>query len=59
METKVPAQETTTSATATMQGRPDTTPAKSPAAFYEKMIQRPHVREILSRLARSDREETR
>jgi hypothetical protein len=59
MQTKALTQDTPTAAPAAVQDRPEATPTKSPTAFYEKMIQRPHVREILARLARSGREETR
>ncbi len=38
---------------------PRETATKSPQTFYEKMVKRPDVREILTRLATMDREETR
>ncbi len=59
MATNAPPTEKTTAAPSAVQDRADETPIRSPKAFYEKLVKRPDVREILTRLATMDRGETR
>lgn len=59
MQTKALPQEKTTTTPTALQDHPHEAVTKSPQAFYEKMVKRPEVREILTRLATMDQEETR
>ena len=59
MQTKPLPTELNRSALASVQDCPDETPTTSPEAFYAKMVKRPEVREILTRLAAMDEEEQR
>ncbi len=59
MQTKSLPIEQTAPARTAVQDQQHETKAKTPQAFYEKMVKRPDVREILTRLATMDREETR
>lgn len=59
MQTKALTQDKTTTAPTAVQDRPHKAATKSPQAFYEKMVKRPDVRAILTRLAMMDQEETR
>ncbi len=58
MQTKIPPQDKTTIAPTAVQDRPQEAKTKSPRDFYEKMVERSDVREILTRLAKMDQEET-
>ncbi len=59
MQTKALPHDKTTVAPIAVRDHAPEPPTKSPQAFYAKMIKRPDVREILTRLAKMDREETR
>ncbi len=59
MQTKLLPTDHADSAPGAVQDHPDETPTKSPQAFYAKMVKRPEVREILTRLAHMDAEERR
>jgi len=59
MQTKTVTQDKTTTAPTAVEDRSEEAEINSPQAFYEKMVKRSDVREILTRLAKFDQEETR
>ncbi len=59
MQTKILPIDKIATIQSSVQDHPEEPKARTPQAFYEKMVKRSDVREILTRLARMDREEKR